>query len=131
MSRIFNTSPATYTSNIESVLYKLLFFAMVAYSSTIGLMGSPSCLISVGGGVGSDGGSKLFLMITTVMPVVPRFFCAPKNMAEKFLMGIRLERMLEDISATTIGSSSSDFGSKILGNPGNSTPSTVSLSQLQ
>lgn len=68
-------------------------------------------------------------MTTTVIPVTPRFFWAPKKIAEKFLTGIFLVRIFELISATTIGPFPSGPGSRDLGNAGNSTPSTVSLAQ--
>lgn len=68
------------------------------------------------------GGRRIFLIITTVTLVLPRFFCAPKKMTEKFMIGMRLDKMFEDMSATTIGPSPSAAGFNISGKPGNSTP---------
>ncbi len=78
-----------------------------------------SCLIKAVEGCGK----KCFWIMTTVIPVDPRFFWAPKKMAEKLDIGIFLERILELISATTIGLSGP--GSRHLGNPGNSTPDSL------
>jgi hypothetical protein len=75
------------------------------------------------------GGKKLFLITTTVMPAGPRFFWAPKKIAEKFFTGIFFVRIFELMSATTTGLFPSGPGSRDLGNAGNSTPSTVSLEQ--
>ena len=61
-----------------SVLYRLLFFAMVSYDSTMGPMGRPSCRSSSGAGCGASSSLRI---TTTVMPAQPRFFCAPKKMA--------------------------------------------------
>ncbi len=60
------------------VLYRELFLARVAKSKTIGVMTegrvAESCWRKVGGGVSAR---RDLRMITSVMPVIPRFFCAP------------------------------------------------------
>lgn len=65
-----------------SVLYKLLFFAIISYCRTIGGIGKPSFLISAALGCAVTGGSSSLRITATVTPVEPRFFCAPKNSSE-------------------------------------------------
>ena len=62
----------------------------------MGPIGRPNFRSRAGEGWGVVGGSRVFLMIATVIPVDPRFFCAPKKITEKFLPGNLLERMLEE-----------------------------------
>ena len=64
-------------------------------------------------------------MMTRVVSVMPMFFWAPPNMMPYLVMGMRREMKFEDMSATMRRSGESRMGGK----EGNSTPSTVSLSQ--
>lgn len=100
-------------SKILSVLYKLLLLATVSYCRKMGGMGRPRRLIISAEGCGVCGASRLFLMMTTVMPVDPRFFCAPKKMSEYFLTSTFRDRMFELISATTMGPLPSGPGARL------------------
>ena len=82
MSREDRGSRAIAYSKMLSVLYRLLFLAMISYWSTMGGMGRPSLRISVALGCVVVGGRKVFLRMATVTPVEPRFFCAPKKRRE-------------------------------------------------
>ena len=74
------TSVATYRLKMGNVLYRLLLEAMVAKLNMIGgrqpLVGitDDKAWRKVGGGTCE---SRDLRMITTVMPAIPTFFCAP------------------------------------------------------
>lgn len=48
--------------------------AIVSYERTMGPIGKPSFLSNVGVGVATTGGKRSFLITTTVIPALPRFF---------------------------------------------------------